>query len=319
MKSLHILNYVLILFTFALAKDQEKEFGKYKVKVEGKSGKIRVEYFNKSKLTVDFASMYEVTPEGKEIKGKYHQFENFDKLDFEVSDFEPSIYQDLECNIVTMRVDDFIKGGSFITGQIIIFNQTGLVDTGNKTMEKVRPGTMKLNLKLENWPFCNNTGNATTDEKECSYKDGTPITDQYLDVDIELKGKMNGKKLNKKNNITLGDSYASFSTYYKVNGELKTMPEEYPYLKVKGDKNIIKLRFSKFKGVLEWDPIFQMNESDEPILPVEEPLNPFVYVIFAALIITAVVAISMFLICRRNKKKSENEASLMQDRSTTKV
>jgi hypothetical protein len=61
MKSLNILSYILILFTFALsylqAKDQEKEFGKYKVKVEGKSGKIRVDYFNKSKLTVDFASM----------------------------------------------------------------------------------------------------------------------------------------------------------------------------------------------------------------------------------------------------------------------
>ena len=174
------------------AKDQEKEFGKYKVKVEGKSEKIRVDYFNKSKLIVDFASMYEVTPEGKDIKGKYHQFENFDKLDFEVSDFVQQTYQDLDCNIITM-VNDFVKEGSYITGQIIIFNQTGLVDTGNKTMEKVRPGTMKLNLKLENWPFCNNTGDVATVEKECSNKESNPITNQYLDVEMEQKGKMNGK------------------------------------------------------------------------------------------------------------------------------
>ena len=97
------------------------------------------------------------------------------------------------------------------------------------------------------------------------------------------------------------------------------MPEEYPYLQVKGDKNIIKLRFDRFKGSLEWDPIFQMNESDEPILPDEEPLNPVVYVIIAALIVTAVVALSVCLICKRNKKKHENETNLMQDRSTSRV
>jgi hypothetical protein len=314
MKALNLLSYVLVIYTCALsflnAKDKEREFGKYKVKLEGKSGKIRIEYFNKSKLTVDFSSMYEVTPEGKEIKGKYHQFDNFKNLDFDVSDFVESTYQNLNCSIVTMKVNDFIKEGSYITGQIIIFNQTGLVDTGNSTMEKVRPGTMKLNLKIDKWPFCNNTG-ASTDEKECSNKDGTPIQNQYLDVDIEIKGKMDGKKLNKKNNITLGDSYASFSPYYMADNELKTMPDDYPNLKVKGDKNIIKLRFNRFDNVLEWDPIFQMNESDEPILPENEPMNPTVYIIIAAIIVVSVVTLTSFFICRRNAKKKETEINLV--------
>ena len=159
---------------------------KYKVKVEGRSGKIELEYSNKSKLTVDFSSITEMSPDGQEIKGKYHSFDNFTKLDFDVSDFVNSTYQNLNCSIVTMKVNDFMKNGSYITGQIIIFNQTGLVDTGNSTMERVRPGTMNLNLKLDNWPWCNNT-NSTTDEKECSYKNVTFIRDQYLKMAIEIK------------------------------------------------------------------------------------------------------------------------------------
>lgn len=299
--------YVLFFLssTFILTKDEEKYFGNYKLKVEGKGGIIHLQYSNISQITIEFLRMIEVTKEGTLIKG-LHSLYNFTHLDFEVSDFTNTTYQDLNTSIITTKVNNFIKQGSMIMCQIIIFNQKGLIDTGNNITENVSEGTMKLSMNIVNWPFCNNSG-SETDEKECSYSNGEFIKNQYLDVGIELKGKFKAKKLNRNDNITLGDSYASFSSYYIADSKLKQMPEDFPYVQLYRRKNIMNMRFERFENYLTWDPLFVMNESEDPILPDYIIVSGWTVFIFMFTIIVFVLVGSSIYTLYYKKKKSRKQ------------
>lgn len=300
---------IMCLVFSSLCKDGEKKHGNRTVKIAGKSGKIKIQYNDTDRLEIDFSSIIEKSNNSiiTKNKGGNHSFDNFKNLDFDVSDFVSTTYQNLNCSIITMKVNNFVNNGSSITGQIIFFNQSGQVDTGNKTFENVKPGTMKLNLKLEKWPFCNNT-NSTTDDPDCTRKDGSFINDTYLDVAIEIKAKKAGKKYKKKGNYTFGDSFVSFSSYFTVDSVLRSMPEEFPNIESKGDKNIINLRFPRFSNVLEWDPIFQVESTDIPDDTPVDPENPnylwliILVVVFATVIITAIV----YFFCIKGKSERKN-------------
>ena len=118
--------------------------------------------------------------------------------------------------------------------------------------------------------------------------------------------------MNKKNNITVGDAFASFSSYYISDSVLKSIPDDYPYLEVKGDKNIINLRFEKFTQSLVWDPIFQLAESDEPILSTEDSSNTVMYIVIGVAALILLLAAGYFLLIKNRKKNNDLKAEFVQ-------
>jgi hypothetical protein len=137
----------------------------------------------------------------------------------------------------------------------------------------VRPGDMKFNIGLKNWVWCD----------PCP--DGTG---QFVELDIEIKGeKSKPQPKAKKTDKTKPDAKEpkkdkglektwdlgsgatlDLSDLVMVDGNWTNMPEGYPKLVTKGDKQMYTFRFPKFNDYAFYDPIvsFDPNAYDDASL-----------------------------------------------------
>lgn len=210
------------------------------VRVLGQSGKVTVERGENTYLmTMDY--LHELDNNGNQV-GKVgsikHSIESFASQSFTFSSpvtkqyqntsieefsFQSSVGSIGKLNVVTMIISDFSSVAT---------------ETESWT---VQPGDLKWNIELLDWSFCD----------PCN--DGTA---SYVELGIEIKGSQNKRQNNK--TYDLGGAMLQLSNRVVVDGDEIDMPDSYPKIVEKGNKQLFVFRFPKFAEKLTYDPILQI-------------------------------------------------------------
>ena len=179
--------------------DKEKQLGNYKLKILGQSGKIRLSYSNNtenfresSSIDIDFDSLIERNQSGQEVgkSGKQkHSFNNFAQLDFQITDFIETKFQNLSVFQTSLVVEKFLESSKF-TAFVYIFNETGSIDTGAGNIVSVNKGTLKFSVLINNWSFCLN--NTFVADANCVQGQNVEVG-SFIDFTINIKGKDSAK------------------------------------------------------------------------------------------------------------------------------
>mmetsp|Transcript_42436 Transcript_42436/g.51715 ORF Transcript_42436/g.51715 Transcript_42436/m.51715 type:complete len:366 (+) Transcript_42436:100-1197(+) len=173
---------------------------------------------------------------------------------------------------VNISFSTSLDTGSEMDVYTYFFSKAGEVGTVTEKWA-VQPGDMKFNIGLKNWVWCD----------PCP--DGTGA---FVELDIEIKGEKNKPQPKPKKNETtkpdpkepkkgkglektwdLGSGATlDLSDLVMVDGNWTNMPEGYPKLVMKGDKQMYTFRFPRFNDHAFYDPIvkFDPNAYDDASL-----------------------------------------------------
>lgn len=288
--------------------DKEKVIGNYKLKILGHSGKIRLSYINdtvnsteSSSIDIDFDSLKERNQNGEEVgkSGKQkHSFNNFAQLDFQITDFIESKFQNLSVFQTSIVVDKFLESTKF-TAFIYIFNDTGSIDTGAGNNVTVNKGTLKFSVLIENWSFCLNN---TVADANC-LQGQTVEVGSFVDFTINIKGKETGKLSDSKTNkFSFGDANVVLPNYIKLDNNDTKMPDGYPSFTSTNTTNSFTFRFPKFNTSAYYDPVVEITQ---------EPASSNTFLIVLLVILGLVVIVFGAYCLFFRKRPDESRANLI--------
>lgn len=270
-----ITTFILLSTSGIFAKDLNMPQGNFSLIVNGTTGNVAVNFKDEESISFNFLSLIEKQTNGTAIdvvEPNTHSFSGFSGLNYIVSDFVNTTYQNLPC--FTAEVKSSFLTNTALTTKIHYLRQEGIINIGNNLTENVQIGSVVLSVSIENWKFCANTGNTETDEKVCNYQNGTAITDTVLDFSFDIAGKKT-PVLNelpaRGGNYTFGESSVYVSPFYLADDSTtKTeMAVGFPTFTTADSKNTFIVRFAKAAKNLKWDSLFVIKKKD--IVPTPEP------------------------------------------------
>ncbi len=289
--------------------EKKIQVGTYSLKVLGHSGKIRLSSKDNSNTTnatessieITFDSLIERNSEGVEVgkSGKEkHSFNNFAQLDFQISDFIETKFQNLTVFKTSLVVEKFL-GLTKFEAMVLIFNETGTINTGASNIVDVDKGTMKFSVVIQDWYFCSNE---TDTGSNCATGQNVEIG-SYVDFTIGIKGRNSAKITDSvENKFSFGDSQIILPNYIQLDDTDSEMPEGYPLFSSNGSSNSFTFRFPKFLSHAFYDPVVQI------INP--ESSSRFGLIIILVISALVLVALGAYCFCFR-KKPDESRAAFI--------
>ncbi|XP_061163394.1 skeletal aspartic acid-rich protein 1-like [Saccostrea echinata] len=238
------------------------------VKIQGQSGgmtigKAKNPDQDNNAVKIKFDAIQEKDSSGNIVGASgnaKHSFNNFAQLDFVFSSLRDTEYENL-----TAKAINFTASISSVNAKMrvetFLFTESGNITVdGESTM--VEKGSVKFNIKLEDWTFCDNSGN-------CKKGQATEIG-EYVDLTISIKGKSTPSRKTGNNKRTDGEEYAlggdaSVALSKKISkdgGSPENMPGNYPAFETQGSKQLFVFRFPKFTNNVLYDPIIYSGVAD---------------------------------------------------------
>ncbi|KAL4228464.1 hypothetical protein ACF0H5_011511 [Mactra antiquata] len=246
-----VLSSIMIV---CFAEQQSSTVGNITANVLGQSGKIRLyKWDNVSDgIVITFSAIAELTDAEEEIRA--HRYYSFAQLDFIFSDLENTTYMDSNVTVTKFSFSAQIPiGGNSanLKSEVFLFTEDGNITVAGEEVE-VTEGTMKFNVEIDSWTFCDNCKQGNKD-----------VTGALLDFDVEIKG-ASAPKETSPGVYDMGDGATVLVPRQVVydNTTTKDMPTGYPKLEVKGAKNIFTFRFERFNDSVFYDPTVDLG-SDE--------------------------------------------------------
>lgn len=155
--------------------------------VEGKSGRIRFSgqgpNLNET-VVVEFKKIIERTSTGGEVdpRGRDHKVDDFENVQFTFSNDANSTYQNLQVRNFSFSASNLIAAndGSKLLVEIYTFKEEGSIQVDGAPAD-VKVGTVKFNVAIINWPFCNSNDNSGG-IRDCRQDHGA-----YVDFSMKIK------------------------------------------------------------------------------------------------------------------------------------
>jgi len=249
--------------TITDAGDKEDSAGGMSIKVKGKSGKFsyyHVTETDERKVDVEFDAVTELDANGDEV-GKdgqiKHSIKDFKNQNFAFSDITEVQIGNATANLLTFSSEISEVGKLRVDTYIV--SKGGLAEAGGGEWWELIPGNLKFNIVFEEWNFC----------APCFKQNGQEEHGQFISFEIEVKGK--SKTANKtsgkggkggKGGFDLGGgAEVLLTSQYSADGQELVMPEGYPYVETKGNKQVFVFMFSKFNQSLLYDPVLGSNST----------------------------------------------------------
>ena len=221
-------------------------------------------------------NLQEVDASGNPIANtgnRRHGFPNFSTVNFTYSSLESVLYQGFEAYNINFSSPLVIDSTDVnFRVEIYIFREDGNITIdGESTI--VAEGDLKLNVVMDNWPFCEGEAGSP-----CQGNTGAAV-----DFEIEVRGAKDPRKLpngSGSNQRLLRSLMAKpprpvhfafsdndngqalfLSTRVNVDGEWQVMPDEYPKKHPTKPRAFI-LRFPKFSSEVLYDPVISLGVDD---------------------------------------------------------
>ncbi|XP_062566809.1 skeletal aspartic acid-rich protein 1-like [Saccostrea cucullata] len=259
---------LLSVFYHTHAADPEVSAEGVFVKIQGQSGgmtigKTKNPDQDNNAVKIKFDAIQEKDSSGNVVGtsgNAKHSFNNFAQLDFTFSSLRDSEYENL-----TAKAINFTASISSVNAKMrvetFLFTEAGniTIDGESTVIEK---GSVKFNIQLEGWTFCDNSGN-------CKKGEANEIG-EYVDLTISIKGKSTPSRKTGNNKRTDGEEYAlggdaSVALSKKISkdgGSPENMPGNYPAFETQGSKQLFVFRFPKFTNNVMYDPIIYSGVAD---------------------------------------------------------
>ncbi|KAM7436842.1 hypothetical protein ABFA07_013421 [Porites harrisoni] len=301
-----LLTVLLSLVAFNASADREVGEGGLRVKILGRSGKIRIardaggRSRNLSRddgaFVVEVDHVKQKNALGSDV-GK--NVETLANQDFSIDVNKSANYQGVSAAHINLKSYLDAPKAHLIV-DIYIFRATGNVTFGNETTE-VQNGTMKFFVEIKNYTFCDGQAIPSI----CRANE----VGKYLEVAIVVKGKKGEtpeaeNEADRKNRedrrptgkrpkgmrcpltedrcpktYRIGNDTIGLSKECKNDGENVKMPEGYPRFVRQGSKNRFIFRCNKFNRTVIFDPYVEVSEGDDtddsPMPPTDSsPMPP---------------------------------------------
>jgi len=220
--------------------------------VLGHSGKIRIGRSEDSDetVTVDFTDLVEQNADDEDVGGNEHRFNTFANTDFTFSSILPCEFQGIKCQNVTFEAVEMIAMDTRLVVTLVLFNESGIISNDDEEIAVVA-GSVKFNVELENWPFCDADG---TGYHDCGGDEG-----DHINFSLELKAK--GSASEDDDEFEYDGVTVVMSSKVRVDGEWFDMAEGYPMMETDGSKDIYTFQFPRATSSILYDPVFTMNAS----------------------------------------------------------
>nr|XP_022310603.1 skeletal aspartic acid-rich protein 2-like [Crassostrea virginica] len=247
--------------------DEEVTSEGVSVKIQGQSGGMTIGRtanpdLDNNAVKIKFDAIQEKDENGIVVGtsgNQKHSFNNFAQLPFEISNLEDTEYENLTAKriIFTATISSV---SSNLSVQTYIFSESGNITVDGESTQ-VDKGTVKFNIVLDGWTFC---------EAGTCRKGQTDEIGKYVDLTISIKGKGTPSRKTGNNKRTNGEEYdlggeASVALSRKIradNGEPNDMPGNYPAFETQGSKQLFVFRFPKFNSKVVYDPTVYPGNAD---------------------------------------------------------
>ncbi|XP_032229766.2 skeletal aspartic acid-rich protein 1 [Nematostella vectensis] len=267
--------FVLIaaLSSVSLAADNKtEESNDMFVNVQGKSGKMMIHKKGQTPsdgLMVSYEDLKEVDQGGSDVGmsgGTKHSFNNFATLNFTFTDAVDKQLKGIDAKYFTFMAN-IPDVGAIYTSEVYIFKKNGSFEWGDEEVE-VEPGTVKFNIKIENWKFCG--------QQVVCQKGGKNETGFFLDSTVCFKGKTEGMKKNmgqdkgpkgkkKAARFAFGDAFVDMPIGIMKDTMMSNITE--PQMTTTAGKTCFILRFPKFMDKVIFDPLVSINYTSPTATP----------------------------------------------------
>lgn len=212
------------------------------IKVLGQSGKVELTHVDSSvQFQVDY--LREVDTDGNTV-GKSgqnkHSIETFASQNFDFSSVDRVTYKNVSTD--KFRFSSMINSIGMLEIDTFLIVSESQVKTETESWN-VNPGDVKWNIVLSDWSWCN----------PCNEGMGSMI-----DLGIELKSQISS---NSNQTVSFIGSKMHLSSRVVVDGVEIDMPEGYPHIVTKNNKQLVKFRFPKFNSKLIYDPVISFQTS----------------------------------------------------------
>ncbi|XP_048737176.1 skeletal aspartic acid-rich protein 2-like [Ostrea edulis] len=181
-----------------------------------------------------------------------HRFNNFAQLDLMFSSLVDTMYENLTAKTISFKASLSSVNANLTVQTFIITEAGNITIDGESTM--VEKGTVKFNINIEGWGFCDASGNCRKGNKD--------EIGEYVDMTISIKGKGTPSRKTGNNKHTEGEEFdlggdASVALSKKISkdgGSYEDMPGNYPAFKTQGSKQLFVFRFPRFNNYVIYDP-----------------------------------------------------------------
>lgn len=241
--------------------------GRVQLKVIGQSGKFDLipeddqgVAQTSKKLRIEMDSLYELDASGAKIgtsgpqSGK-HSKNTFATEEFAITGPNATTYGGIECRQITFSVD--ILGATLVM-DTYLFTEDGTLTLGaNSSVTEetftIRPGTVKFNVWIDNWPFCAGSGG-----NPCNGATGSD-----LELTIKVTGPNSGSQSSSNSDeYDFGEGASmQLSNLFEIGG----VYEEAGSGDVTFASDDLVLRFPKPTGsskTMKYDPVFSFTFSN---------------------------------------------------------
>lgn len=261
----------LVLCAVVYAVDREGEAGGVKVKVLGQSGKLLIRkktQEEKNAIVIEMDEIKEKDANEDEVGktgSKKHVFNTFANQAFTFSPLVDTMYKNLSTK--NFNFTSYIAStGATLFVDVFIFTQSGVFSFGDEETS-VKNGTIKWNIKIDNWAFCNGTANGCSKGAKSEYG-------SFLDFRVCIKSKSKpvsrtarkvktqGKKAMARFDVGDGANL-ELASGYMANGVDELMPSGFPKFETIGARNCYVFRFKKFNGSVIYDPTLEFSADDD--------------------------------------------------------
>ncbi|XP_048760254.2 acidic skeletal organic matrix protein-like [Ostrea edulis] len=255
-------------FTQGQTNDTTISAEKVYLKIQGQSGgmvigRVQNPDQDNNAVKIKFDAIQEVNSAGVAVGASgrsKHSFNNFAQLDFTFSSLEDTTYKNLTAKTVSFKASISSVNANLTVQTFIITEAGNITIDGESTV--VEKGTVKFNINIEGWGFCDASGNCR--------KGNQDEIGEYIDLTISIKGKGTPSKKAGNNKRSEGEEFdlggdASVALSKKISmdgGSYEDMPGNYPTFRTQGSKQLFVFRFPKFNNSVLYDPIIYTGIAD---------------------------------------------------------
>ena len=184
--------------------DEEVTSEGVSVKIQGQSGGMTIGRtanpdLDNNAVKIKFDAIQEKDENGEVVGtsgNQKHSFNNFAQLPFEISNLEDTKYENLTAKRIIFTAS-ISSVSSNLSVQTYIFSESGNITVDGESTQ-VDKGTVKFNIVLDGWTFC---------EVGTCRKGQTDEIGKYVDLTISIKGKGTPSRKTGNNKRTSGEEY----------------------------------------------------------------------------------------------------------------
>ena len=184
--------------------DEEVTSEGVSVKIQGQSGGMTIGRtanpdLDNNAVKIKFDAIQEKSENGTIVGtsgNQKHSFNNFAKLPFTISNLEDTKYENLTAKRINFTAN-IASVSSNLNVQTYIFSESGNITVDGESTQ-VDKGTVKFNIVLDGWTFC---------EVGTCRKGQTDEIGKYVDLTIYIKGKGTPSRKTGNNKRTDGEEY----------------------------------------------------------------------------------------------------------------